>query len=233
MSDGDLIGLGLYTPAEAGRLLRVAPAKISRWLRGHHIQDKFYPPLWIPEISLGDDRVFLSFRDLMETRVAGAFIRRGVSAIRVRAAIGVAKEVIGEDRPLSTNRFRTDGREIFLHIINEDENGGKRDQLLNLFRKQFEFNGILDPLLKTVDFSDDGNPLGWWPGGRRLNIIVDPARSFGQPIDADSSVPTAILTAAVHQRGDVKAVARAYDVPEASVRHSVEFETMMAQRLAA
>jgi uncharacterized protein (DUF433 family) len=233
MSDGHLIGLGLYTPAEAGRLLRVAPAKIKRWLRGHYIQNKFYPPLWNSEVSLGDDRVFLSFRDLMETRVADAFIRRGVSAIRVRAAIAVAKEVIGEDRPLSTNRFRTDGREIFLHIINEDENGEKREQLLNLFRKQFEFNGILDPLLKTVDFSESGNPLVWWPGGRRLNVIIDPMRSFGQPIDAQSSVPTAVLTAAVRHGGDVKAVARAYDVPEASVRHAVEFETMLEQRLAA
>ncbi len=233
MSDGNLIGLGLYTPAEAGRLLRVAPAKISRWLRGHYIQNKFYPPLWASEVSLGDDRVFLSFRDLMETRVADAFIRRGVSAIRVRAAIAVAKEVIGEDRPLSTNRFRTDGREIFLHIIKEDENGEQREQLLNLFRRQFEFNGIIDPLLKTVDFSEDGNPLTWWPGGRRLDVVVDPARSFGQPIDAQSSVPTAVLAAAARQIGDTKAAARAYGVPETSVRNAVEFETMMEQRLAA
>ncbi|WP_289719438.1 hypothetical protein [Rhizobium sp. S152] len=233
MSDENLIGMGVYTPAEAGRLLRVAPAKISRWLRGHYIKNKFYPPLWTSEVSLGDDRIFLSFRDMMEIRVADAFIKRGVSSIRVRAAIAVAREVIGQDHPLSTNRFRTDGREIFLHIISEDEDGEKREQLLNLFRKQFEFNEILDPLLKTVDFSESGNPLVWWPGGRRLNVMVDPKRSFGQPIDAQSSVPTAILAAAVWQDGDVKAVARAYDVPEISVKHAVEFETMMEQRLAA
>jgi uncharacterized protein (DUF433 family) len=233
MSDKDLIGLGLYTPAEAGRLLRIAPAKISRWLRGHYIQNKFYPPLWTPEVSLGDDKIFLSFRDLMETRVADAFIRRGVSAIRVRAAIAVAQDVIGEARPLSTNRFRTDGREIFLHIIKEDEDGEKREQLLNLFRRQFEFNEILDPLLKTVDFSDSGNPLSWWPGGRDLHVVIDPSRAFGQPIDARSSVPTAVLAAAARQSGGPSAAARAYDVPETSVRHAVEFEAMMEQRLAA
>lgn len=232
MSGDELIGIGLYTPAEAGRLLRIPSAKIARWLRGHEIKGQFYPPLWSPQVSLGDDRVFLGFHDLMEIRVADGFIRAGVSSIRVRSAIQVAKEVIGQERPLSTNRFRTDGREIFLHIVEEDEDGEKREQLLNLFRRQFEFSGILEPILKTVDFGDDGKPSVWWPGGRRLNVVVDPTRSFGQPIDASSGVPTAILTAAAEQNG-IRGAAHAYDVPETSVKHAIEFETMMEQRLAA
>lgn len=233
MEKDNLIGVGLYTPAEAGRLLRVPPAKLSRWLRGHKIGSKFYEPLWTPEVSLGDERIFLGFRDLMEARVADAFLATGVSAIKVRKAIEEAREVIGQVRPLSTNRFRTDGREIFLHIINEDEDGEQREHLLNLFRRQFEFNGILDPILKTVDFGSDGNPLVWWPAGRRLNVVVDPSRSFGQPIDASSSVPTAVLAAAAELEGGIRGAAKAYDVSEASVRHAMEFETMMEQRLAA
>ncbi|MBB4235942.1 hypothetical protein [Rhizobium esperanzae] len=233
METENLIGVGLYPPAEAGRLLRISPGKLSRWLRGHRIGNKFYPPLWTPEISLGDERIFLGFRDLIEARVADAFIAAGVSAIKVRAAIDTAKDVIGEARPLSTNRFRTDGREIFLQIVEKDEDGQEREHLLNLFRRQFVFNGILDPVLKTVDFGSDGNPLTWWPGGRRLNVIVDPARSFGQPIDAASSVPTAVLAAAAEQEGGIRGAAKAYDVSEASVRHAVEFEAMMEQRLAA
>lgn len=169
----------------------------------------------------------------MEARVANAFIKAGVSSIRVRAAIQVAKEVIGEPRPLSTNRFRTDGREIFLHIVEEDEDGVKREQLLNLFRRQYVFNGILDPVLSTVDFGDDGNPLIWWPGGRRLNVVVDPRRAFGQPIDAASSVPTSVLVAAAAQEGSVRAAAKAFDIPESSIRHALDFEETMGRRLAA
>jgi hypothetical protein len=233
MTSDDLIGVGLYTPAEAGRLLRVPATRVSRWLRGHTIGDRFYPPLWEPEISLGDDRIFLGFRDLMEARVADAFIRAGVSSIRVRAAIFAAREAIGQDHPLSTNRFRTDGREIFLHIIQEDNGGEGREQLLNLFRLQYEFQGVLDPILKTVDFAEDGNPMVWWPGGRRLNVIIDPSRSFGQPIDAASSVPTAVLASAAALEGGIKGAVKAYDVSETSVRHALEFENLMEQRLAA
>ncbi|NGO51188.1 hypothetical protein G6N73_08325 [Mesorhizobium camelthorni] len=227
-----LIGVGLYTPAEAGRLLQVPPPKIVRWMRGHNIGNKQYAPLWKPEIELGDERIFLGFRDLMEVRVANAFIKAGLSAIRVRAAIELAQEIIGQDHPLSTNRFRTDGREIFLQVIETDETGEQREKLLNLFRRQYEFKGIIDPILRTVDFDDDGQPMLWWPRGRQGQIVVDPARAFGQPIDSSSSVPTAILAAAARIEG-VKGAAHAYEVSEASVVRSIEFEEQVGQRLAA
>lgn len=227
-----LIGVGVYTPAEAGRLLHVPPSKIIRWLRGHQISGKVYEPLWTSEIDLYDDRILLGFRDLMEVRVVDAFIKVGLSAIRVRSAIQLAREVLKRDHPLATNRFRTDGREIFLHVIENDKNGGQRERLLNLFKRQYEFKGIIDPILKTVDYGEDGNPLLWWPSGRRSNVVVDPARSFGQPIDAESSVPTAILAAAASLEG-IHGAASAYAVSEASVRRAMEFESTMELRLAA
>lgn len=228
----DLIGVGLYTPAEAGRLLRIPAAKITRWLRGHDLAGKHYDALWEPEVSLGDDRVFLGFRDLMEVRVADAFITSGVSAIRVRAAIKLAQDVIEQDHPLSTNRFLTAGREIFLQVIDTDEDGTQRERLLNLFRRQYEFKGMLEPILKSVDFGEDGNPKLWWPAGRRANIVVDPERSFGAPIDSETSVPTSVLATAAKELG-VAETARAYEVPLGSVRRAMDFETSMEQRLAA
>jgi uncharacterized protein (DUF433 family) len=169
----------------------------------------------------------------MEVRVADAFIDIGVSAVKVRAAIDLAREIIGHDHPLSTNRFRTDGREIFLHIFEEGEDSEDKARLLNLFKRQYEFRGVIEPILTTVDFGDDGSPTMWWPAGRKTNIIVDPQRAFGQPIDAMSSVPTAILAKASEQDGGVTAAANAYDVPEASVRAAIDFELSMEQRLAA
>ena len=228
----ELIGLGLYTPAEAGRLLHVAASKISRWLRGHHIGSHPYEPLWTPQVNLDDGRIYLGFRDLMEVRIADKFINHGVSPQRVRAAIRLASEIMGESRPLSTARFRTDGRDIFFQVVETDENGDQRERLLNLFRRQYEFRQIIEPLLKTVEFDEEGIPLLWWPQGRRANVVIDPARSFGQPIEAVSSVPTAILAAAGRREG-ITAAAQAYDVPAASVRHAIRFEATMEEQAAA
>ncbi|MCO6188115.1 hypothetical protein [Rhizobium sp. L1K21] len=233
MKTNDLIGVGLYTPSEAGKLLKIPAARLSRWLGGHKVGDRSYPALWRSEVSLGDNKVYLGFRDLMEARVANAFMNAGVSAIKVRSAILTAREIIGETHPLSTNKFRTDGREIFLQTIERTEDGEDQEKLLNLFRRQYEFNGILEPVLKSVDFGDDGLPTVWWPIGRKLNIVVDPKRSFGQPIDARSNVPAAILANAVHAEGSVAAAAKAYDVSEGAVRNAVEFQSYFEARVAA
>jgi hypothetical protein len=229
-----LIGVGLYTPSEAGRLIAVSATKIVRWLRGHRIGERQYTRLWTSPIDLGDGRVYLDFRDLMEVRVADGFITRGISPQRIRAAILMAGEITGEVRPLSTDQFRTDGRDIFLRVVERDERGAEREKLLNLFRRQYEFKQVIEPLLRTVEFDTHGAPSQWWPRGRRGNIVVDPSRAFGQPIDAVTSVPTAILAAAGHQPDlGIGGAARAYDVPEASIRRAMEFEARMERRAAA
>jgi uncharacterized protein (DUF433 family) len=218
-----LIGVGLYTPAEAGRLLHVSSSKISRWLKGHSIAGRDYPPLWVPAVEFKDERTILGFRDLMEIRVADAFLRAGVSAIQVRAAIEYAREVLDEKYPLSAERFKTDGRSILLRVFEKDAEGIERERLLNLFRRQYEFKEVIEPILKTVDFDDSGSPRLWYPAGRRINILVDPMRAFGQPIDGITSVPTAVLATSAAALG-VEETSIAYDVPEGSVRRAVEFE---------
>ncbi len=222
--DRRLVGIGLYTPAEASRLLHLPVTRLGRWLRGHTINGKHYDPLWSPQIDLGDGRLYLGFSDLMEARVADAFIERGVSARRVRAAIEEASKILGTERPLSHNRFRTDGRDIFLHTSVD----GEEPTLLNVLSKQYVFERLLDPILQTVEFGRDGEPMAWWPSGKAANIVLDPERSFGQPVDARSGVPTAILAAAEQSFG-VRRAARLYDVSESAVKQSAKFEARLAE----
>ncbi|MGB8842605.1 MAG: hypothetical protein WCC64_16210 [Aliidongia sp.] len=112
------------------------------------------------------------------------------------------------------------------------EHGKARERLLNLFRKQYEFIQVMDPLLKTIEFDERGAPAHWWPLGRREHIVVDPERAFGRPIDAISSVPTSIHAAAGRQRGP-KLAAIAYAVPESSIRRAMKFEGAAGEKIAA
>jgi hypothetical protein len=223
--DNRLIGIGLYTPADASRLSGIPAAKLTRWLRGYHVGNREYPRLWTSQIDLGDERVYLGFRDLMEARVAGRFIDIGISPQRIRKAIGLAKTLIGEQRPLSTNRFRTDGQTIFLRTTENDDEGAERTQLIDLFDRQYGLASILDPLLKDVGMDETGAPSRWWPRGRAMKIVVDPHRSFGQPIDEESGVPTAILAQAARYHG-LDEAARAYEVTRAAVKRAADFEGM-------
>jgi hypothetical protein len=222
MDNSKLAGIGLYTVADASRLSGIAAPKLVRWLNGYERGGQKYAPLWTSQIDLGDGRVYLGFRDLMEARIADQLVRLGVPALHIRQAIILARAVLGAERPLSTNRFRTDGRTIFLRIIAQDAEGRERAHLLNLFKQQYEFSSVIDPILKNIEFDQQGLPAAWWPAGAAKKILVDPARSFGQPIDSESSVPVAILANAGKNHG-VTAAAKSYAVPKASIRRAMEF----------
>lgn len=217
--DRDLVGIGLYTPAEAARLVSIPARKIVRWLRGHDVKGVHYERLWEPQIDLGDGHVYLGFRDLMEARVANAFLKHGLSAIKVRRAIRMVRELTGHDHPLSSARFRTDGRSVFLQIGDEDN----EDQLIDILKSQYAFLHVLEPSLCNVEF-DRGVPARWWPNGVEGGIVVDPHRAFGRPIDAESSVPTEALAAAAEAEGSPEAAAKQWSVSPDAIRRAIAFQ---------
>ena len=140
-----------------------------------------------------------------------------------------ARDLIGEERPLSTARFRTDGRSVFLQAFEEDGSV----KLIDLFKSEYAFREIIEPSLKTIDFGEDGIPVRWWPAGRAARIVLDPQRCFGRPIEAGSAVPVALLAAAAVAEGSEAKAARVWDVPVSAIRRAVEFQNDLAYRRAA
>ncbi|MCH4091855.1 hypothetical protein [Acetobacter sp.] len=219
-----LLGIGLYTPAEAGLLIGVRPGKLRRWLHGYQIGERRYQPLWHPQVDLGDDKVYLGFRDMLEARVASEFIEAGLSPQRVRRAIEIAQSIVGE-RPLSTEWLKTDGRSVFLQIANEDPE--IEPQCLDLFRNQYAFARIVRESLRDIEFTDK-LPNLWWPQGQKAGVLIDPHRSFGKPIEHETSVPAEQLANAAIAEGSVEHAARVWDVPVRAVKRAVAFQKQLA-----
>jgi uncharacterized protein (DUF433 family) len=222
--DLSLIGIGLYTPAEAARLVGAPVRTLHRWLRGHKIGEREYGPLWLPRVNLDDGCTYLSFLDLVQSRVALAFINTGLSSQKVRRAIELGREILNNDYPFASARFRTDGSTVVLQVLTP----GEDDKLIDLFKDgQYVMKKIVEPSLQGLDFDED-LAVRWWPAGRGDRIVIDPRRQFGQPIDAATGVPTSVLAAAVKAEGSIETAARAYRVPAAAVRRAVRFEQKLA-----
>ena len=206
----------------------MAAGKIRRWLRGHdyvHRGERHHAePLWRPQIELNDDELHLGFRDLVELRVVNAFINEGFSPWRVRQGLAAARELAGDERPLSTLRFQTDGRTIFLNLAEQAGNS----HLVDVFSRQLAFRRILAPCLRDIEFERD-LPIRWRIGGPLKRIVIDPLRSFGKPIDDETGVPIDVLAQAAIVEGSVEKAARAYAVPVRAVEQAAAF----ARRLAA
>ncbi|MHB8528670.1 MAG: hypothetical protein ACYC8V_04050 [Caulobacteraceae bacterium] len=224
--------IGAYTLAEAGRLLRLSPATLRRWLFGYHYSHHGplteHAPLWRPQYGLDENEPLLGFRDLIEARIVGKLRKRGMGLPTIRACLALAREITGDEHPFSTRRLRTDGRRLFL------EQGASEGPaaVLDLKERQFVFRRIVEPSFVDLEF-DAETAARWWllPGKR--TIVLDPARSFGQPIVAEVGVRTARLAQAVRAEGSQARVARLYEIAPAAVRDALRFEEQSGFKLAA
>jgi uncharacterized protein (DUF433 family) len=100
-----------------------------------------------------------------------------------------------------------------------------------LVKSQFAFARVIGPSLYAgIEFSNRDMPMRWRPLGRRTHVVIDPARSFGQPIVSAGSVPTAVLADAVAAEGSVAKVARLFRLSPQSVDAALRFEQRLAGR---
>lgn len=226
-SDYRLIGHGVYTVAEAARLISVEARTIRRWLMGYRFtvagEARTSPAVVTPEHALFDGIPVMSFLDLQEIRFVDAFVRHGVNWKTLRETHRQAQEVLGNPHPFATGRFLTDGRNLLLEVPVRRRDPG----LLNIVRKQWEFRRIVSPFLKDLDYEKD-RILRWWPVAGHRRVVVDPQRSFGQPVVSREGVPTVVLAKAFAVEESYDTVARWYEVSPRSVRDAVEFEHELA-----
>jgi uncharacterized protein (DUF433 family) len=221
----DLLASGIYTLPEAARLTRVPIANIRRWTLGYTFirggERRWSPPLVKPQLHPINGIPGLSFVDLQELRLLNAFRSRGASWQTLRVAHQRARDHVGHDHPFSTGRFWSAGREILTAVAISE-----RDRALeNIVSKQLVFKKFIAPYLRGLEFKDRV-VVRWYPRRDRL-VIVDPTRSFGQPV-VKEGVPTRILARSYGAERSVERVARWYDVAASSVRAAVDFERRLA-----
>lgn len=223
------LGIGYYTVPDAARLLSVRPYTINRWLGGYQFKrdGKAHQmaPLWAAQLPRLNGRLYLGFRDLIELRFVNAFVEAGVSLKAVRACLEYARDCVDDPRPFSTQRFRTDGQTIYLDTLRllEDDPTAEKRELLDLRKRQYAFASVIEKFFRDFDVEDDA-VARWRPLNGKETIVLDPQRSFGQPIAAEYGIPTETLRDAVEAEGSPRQVARLYELPVSVVRDACRFE---------
>ena len=231
------LGIGYYSVADAARLLRRPARVIRRWMGGHTYflsgEKRTVPPLWSPQLPTNDNHIELGFRDLIEMRFVAAFVDQGLALHTIRVCLDTAREVVGQEHPFSTGRFKTDGKRIFVETVHRLEIGQAgtsslaEAELLDLKSRQYTFPAIIQRTFRDLDIEADA-VARWRPFNGKASIVLDPARAFGQPILADFGIPTAAISGALSAEGDAMRVAFLYDVPVGLVRDAARFENELA-----
>jgi uncharacterized protein (DUF433 family) len=232
------LGLGMYTLADAARLIRADRRAIKRWLYGYDYASRkgedrvrrHADPLWSPQYRADDfHENVIGFQDLLELRVVREFVRRGVPLLVVRRCLEAAAEMFGADYPFTTRRFVTDGETIYQEALRADV-ADDEAEVLDLRTRQYAFREIIkDSLYAGIEY-DDGFARRWYPEPRSRAVVIDPVIQFGHPVVEESGIPTASLYASYLAEDKNKAVvARLFEITPKQVESAVRFEEKLLQ----
>jgi uncharacterized protein (DUF433 family) len=230
-----VLGVGIYSRAEAARLLKVTQPRLRRSVLGYtywlHLGERESlrkkPPVVSIDLPVIDDAVALSFVELMELRVVKAFIDNGIPLQRIRIAAELAMQHFDTKHPFASGRVFTDGKNIFKELAREAETS----QVLELTKDrhlQIQSAILLKPFLDEISFSSETSlAQRWWPLSRAFPVVLDPKIAFGAPVIDGTAVRTEVV-AGMAKASSKKSAAAAYLLSEKQVGAAVEFESLLA-----
>ncbi|MCC6522140.1 MAG: DUF433 domain-containing protein [Polyangiaceae bacterium] len=199
-----------YSLAEAAMLAGIATSTLRSWVIGRPFPtqsgQRWSAPVIRPPKS---DRRFLSFTNLVEVHVLAAMRRKhALSLDAIRKAVRYAHQTLHVERPLATEKFKTDGVDLFVEHLGALINASKEGQL--------GMKAVLQGSLERVEYDDRGRAVRLFPVLRRTeaarSIVIDPLVAFGRPVIAGTAVPAADIRARFDAGDSVLALAADFEV---------------------
>lgn len=221
----EYLGKGLYSIPESARILQTTQQKLRRWIRGYtYNKDNIVhisPPLFKTDYEYDSSDVIISFLDLAELLFIKTFSEYGISIQSIRNAALAASELFNTAHPFAMRKFYTDGKTILARVAEEE----KDPALIDLLKKQYQFDQIITPLLyETIDFNTVDEASKYWPLGKGKNIVLDPARNLGKPILDNYNIRTDVIFDLLKKNHSIKEIIDWYEIDELSLRTAIDYE---------
>lgn len=128
----------------------------------------------------------------------------------------VLSRELGVDYALASRRLYTDGAELLFDYAetSRDPDAPVVRQLVVVRKQQYVFAPIVESYLDLITYGDDGYPeVVRLPIFRHAEVIVDPRRSFGQPIFARGGTRVRDVVDRFLAGESVQTVAEEFGVP--------------------
>ncbi len=222
VADIDPRELAIYTPADAARFLGIKESTLKTWIYG-----RTYPKAdgsqgrFAPLISPADaGNRLLSFFNLAEAHVLAATrYEHEVSIKAVRRAIETLQEKYPSEHPLISRDFFTNGEDLFIKTVDENENLSRPGQL-NLKKIMDKFLAHIGRDKKKI--VDSVFPIiKGLPHDKAIGIIHGVAS--GQPVLTESRVPVWVIHGR-HSSGERKvSIARDFGITVDKVQRAINY----------
>ena len=225
MSNLNLLDSGVFTVPMIAELISVPRSKVRAWVNGH---GKTQKPLIDNELSQVDDKLAVSFTNLMELQFVNFFTKAGVKLRDIRAIMQEAKRALNHPHPFATKTvFQTDKKKIVAKIAKDNgvehiyDLKSQNYEMKDIVMQSFEHDMIYDP---------NGNACVWYPRRNRCpNVVINPRRSFGRPILQGSQIPTEAIFKVFLVEESLETVSAMFEIGEQDVREAVDFENTLRE----
>ena len=166
--------MGVLDMADAARFLDVARSTFHRWAQGY---DRGGPLLHV--IPAPGRRAQVPFIAVAEAYVLTALRQAGVKPTKIRPALDRLSAEFGREYVLVAPNLATDGIDVLWDYSRSEEG---RD-LMEGSTGQLVMLEIVKQYLSYITWADDDLPARLtFPHCQPSKVVIDPLRSFGQPV---------------------------------------------------
>jgi uncharacterized protein (DUF433 family) len=218
------LGEGIYTFAEAARIIRNAVDPISsdtlrRWVKTDLVPADRHDPISGDDALTFDDLVSLEVvRRLRHQDVHVGHRRKRTSLQCIRRVEATLREEHGIHRPFARKLFYTDGASVWAEVVGPD--GSKHMVELEGKRpNHVVWRQAIATFAEQIEWGDEGRALAWRPTPW---VEINPDVQYGAPVVAGTRVPVATIEAQL-KGGTPSQVADWYDLEVRQVEGIREF----------
>jgi uncharacterized protein (DUF433 family) len=225
---------GLYTLPEAAEVMIRPVTTLRSWVDGYYSTSTRGGGRPEPLLFRTDQRLithgFLTFRDLIELVMVNKARHRRIPMWYIRQARRRLTELLRTSHPFSVQYFYVAGQQI-LAQVSTPKDGDFYEELAHRQLVIPELAGMFidsaSEFSADIDYADE-IARHFWPLGKQRPLVMDPKRSFGQPIDPLTGVPSRVLYGAYAAGESAQAVAQWYEVAPEAVDAAIEYEQARA-----
>ena len=182
----------LYTPGEVASFLGIPVSTLSRWASGYRNRHEGRPDT-VGEAVLtrirppGTRGAAIPFIGLAEGHTLLAIRATGVPLQRIRPALERLDKEMGLKHALASERLYTDGAEVLFDVAANSRDVATLEavrELVVVRNGQRVLNEVVESYLRRVTFEAGYAKAIRLPRYDTAEVLVDPGRSFGQPVFA-------------------------------------------------
>ena len=208
------IGHGIYTAADASRILKIPYPKANYWFKYYAKKRLSKTTDYIYHFEV-KNIIAVNFLTLIEMYVFYALKEKGVRTSKIIEAHTAMSEVLGTAYPFAKEEIYLSSKSLLF---------GSEDQLITADKTlQIVIVEILKSFISKVHFNDDRIAKKFYPLGKERCVVVDPENQFGQPVIDGTNILTETIYTLSRGGDSHEYIAKLYDISPSQVSDAIEF----------